>query len=139
MSFELRLKNPGLISLIFEKNLYIYSVVAQKSHNYSNQFLIMPSYHYIPAKFEPQRLSKEEIENPKLVIDEFFDYVRIERVKEFIWKWLKVTVTGEFDALSMIERSDLFYLYERIEKLIEAIHVMYETENNITQAKSHPL
>ena len=86
----------------------------------------MPLYQYSPSELEPRRLTGEEIENPKLVIDDFFEFAHLPEVREFIWEWIKVTAIGNFHELSAIERSNLLYLYEKIGKLIEAVHIIYK-------------
>lgn len=72
-------------------------------------------------------LSKEETKKPMLVIEELFDFADLEDVREMLWTWLKVTVTGTYHKeLSASERSAILSLYEKMEKLVEAAHVMKE-------------
>lgn len=73
------------------------------------------------------KLSEEEFSNPWLVVHAFFDHSGIESVKENMWDWLKVTVSGTFctKMLDRDRRYDMLYLYEHLEKLIEAIHLIY--------------
>ena len=75
----------------------------------------------------PIRLDEEEINDPHLVISRFFDYASLPHIREYLWHWLKITVSGTFSDKIMDKRQryDLVYLYEHIEKLIEAAHLMH--------------
>lgn len=78
-------------------------------------------------------LSKEEMANPYLVIDELFDFAHLPDVQELLWEWLKVTVTGNFHkTLSSSERASIITLYEKLEKLVEAAHVMHKADQHPT-------
>ncbi len=71
------------------------------------------------------RLTTAETKDPMLVIDELFDFADLPDVRELMWTWLKVTVTGTYHKeLSASERSAILTLYEKLEKLVEASHVM---------------
>jgi len=72
-------------------------------------------------------LTKEEIANPNLVIDELFDFAHLPDVRELLWEWLKTTVTGSYTkTLTAREREAIIILYEKMEKLVEAAHVLHE-------------
>jgi hypothetical protein len=85
----------------------------------------MSIHEYPPAELEPRKLSKEEIEDPYQVIYELFDYAHLPQIRESIWEWLKATTSGNYHKLSVSERGNLLYLYEKIEKLIEAAHIIH--------------
>lgn len=71
------------------------------------------------------KLNAAEMKDPQLVIDELFDFADLADVRELLWGWLKVTVTGTYHKeLTASERSAIITLYEKMEKLIEAVHVM---------------
>ncbi|MEO8172350.1 MAG: hypothetical protein ABI581_04675 [Sediminibacterium sp.] len=77
------------------------------------------------------KLSKAERTDPSLVIDELFDFADLQDVRELLWSWLKTTVTGTYHKdLSASERYAIITLYEKIEKLVEAAHVMHESQTN---------
>lgn len=84
------------------------------------------------------KLSEEEISDPWLVIHGFFDYSGIDSVKENMWEWLKITVSGTFssDMLSKGRRYDMIYLYEHVEKLIEAVHILYKQNRESKKNKA---
>jgi len=83
------------------------------------------------------KLSEEEINDPFLAIHAFFDYSHIERIKENMWEWLKITVSGTFSThlMNRGERYDMVYLYEHLEKLVEAVHVLYRQHQNEKSGK----
>lgn len=76
---------------------------------------------------KPAKLSEEEIYDPYLVFNRFFDYADLPAVREYLWDWLKVTVSGTFSThmLTRGQRYDMVYLYEHIEKLVEAAHLIH--------------
>ena len=72
-------------------------------------------------------LSQHETENPGLVLYELFDYASLPRLKQHLWQWLRITVTGGFSKkyLHYNERENLFTFYEHFEKLLEAAYIIY--------------
>jgi hypothetical protein len=80
------------------------------------------------------KLSKAEVNDPNLVIDELFDFADLPDVRELLWGWLKTTVTGTYHKdLSASERSAIITLYEKMEKLVEAAHVMRENQERVSR------
>lgn len=51
---------------------------------------------YPTAELESRKLSKEEIANPYEVIDELFSYGHLPQLREALWEWLKLTVSGSY-------------------------------------------
>ena len=85
----------------------------------------MPFVKDVHREINVQKLSKEELEDPYLVIDELFDFAHLPEIRELLWEWLKTTVIGSFPKkLTATERSAILGLYEKIEKLIEAVQVI---------------
>jgi hypothetical protein len=74
----------------------------------------------------PRKLSADEINDPYLVIQQFFEYASLSNCREYLWEWLKVTVSGTFNTglMEKDQRFDMIYFYENIEKLIEAAHLI---------------
>ena len=74
----------------------------------------------------PIILSPEEINDPYLVLESFFDYARLPHVRDGMWQFLRTTVCGDFNTkmLSRRERGDLLYLYEQLGRLVEASHLI---------------
>lgn len=73
------------------------------------------------------KLSEEEINNPSLVIHELFDWAHFWQIRPILWDLFKATITGSYSKnFTKKERFDIVTLYEHIEKLIEAAHVINE-------------
>jgi hypothetical protein len=71
-------------------------------------------------------LSAAETKTPLLVVEELFDFADLDDVRALLWSWLKVTITGTYHKeLSATERSAILSLYEKLEKLVEASHLMH--------------
>jgi uncharacterized protein (UPF0216 family) len=80
---------------------------------------------YFPWELKPRKLTREEMEDPLLVIHDFFSNSHLPQAREQLWELLKVAVTGNYGkSLTRIERSDLVFFYEQLEKLVEASHVI---------------
>ena len=84
---------------------------------------------YSPAELEPRKLSKEEMANPYEVIDELFSYGHLPQLREALWEWLKLTVSGSYHHESRRDRANLLHLYEKLERLIEAAHIIYQSRD----------
>lgn len=86
----------------------------------------MPVKNYLPSDFEPHNLSKEQKEDPYLLIGEFFDFYNLPEIRKDLWEWLQITVCGEFDTLSGTHKSNIIFLYEFIEQVVEAVHIIHQ-------------
>lgn len=71
-------------------------------------------------------LSLEECADPQRVISELFLDLGLPIVKQYMWEGLKATVSGTFHHLSKRERELYMILYEHLERLVEAAHVLHE-------------
>lgn len=91
----------------------------------------MPLTQYPEWESHSRKLSKEEVEHPLLVIDELFDYAHLPDVRELLWLWLKTTVNGDFsDGLDQHERGSILFFYEKMERLVEAAHILHVRNKN---------
>ncbi len=73
------------------------------------------------------KLSEEEINNPSVVIHDLFDWAHFWQIRPILWDLFKATITGSYSKrYTKKERFDIVTLYEHIEKLIEAAHVINE-------------
>ena len=71
-------------------------------------------------------LTREQISNPELVLAELFDFAHLPELKNLLWEWLKATVTGSYNkTLSKRERASILLLYEYLQKLLEANHLLH--------------
>jgi hypothetical protein len=86
----------------------------------------MPLQDYPTAEFSPRKLSKEEIENPRMVIENFFDFAHLPQIRKMYWELLKVMVCGNWNSLDKPERTDMVYFFEKLEKIIEAVHIIFK-------------
>jgi hypothetical protein len=95
----------------------------------------MPLTDYSPEEMSPRNLTKKEIYNPYLVIHELFDYAHLPELREELWDWLKLTVSGNYKRLSSREQSNFLYFYEHIEKLAEAVHIIHSRKKERSKPK----
>ena len=84
----------------------------------------MPVDNYPIAEFHPHTLSKEEIENPPSVIDSFFECAHLPQIRQMLWEYLQVAIAGTWCRQTSDDRADMLYFYEKLEKLIEAAHII---------------
>ncbi len=81
-------------------------------------------------------LNREEINNPQLVLTELFDFAHLPELKMLLWGWLKATVTGSYNKnLTNRERESILLLYEYMEKLLEANHLLNIKQKNLDAKK----
>jgi hypothetical protein len=75
------------------------------------------------------RLNKEEKQNPLPVLQDFCDSYHLHEVKQILWDWL-VTALGKSHSIydEGKERSNLFFFYEKVETLIEAVYILHEKQ-----------
>jgi HEPN domain-containing protein len=91
--------------------------------------------------FPPQNLTQVEIDNPHQVIYELFDFAHLPRIRELLWEFFKTAVTGNYSHdLHRRERELLVTVYEKIEKLIEAAHIINEKQKELKKPvfETHP-
>lgn len=80
----------------------------------------------------PQKLSSAEIANPHQVIYDLFDFAHLPRIRELLWEFFKTTVIGNYTHdLHRRERELLVTMYEKIEKLVEAAHIINEKQKQL--------
>ena len=85
----------------------------------------IPSKNVIP----PQKLTAVEIANPYHVIYELFGFAHLPRIRELLWEFFKTTVIGNYTHdLHRRDRELLVTVYEKIEKLVEAVHIINEKQ-----------
>lgn len=74
----------------------------------------------------PLRLSEEERRNPYGVLEDFFSNFHLQDVREMLWEWLVAALSSESGNYeSGHARSNLIYVYEKLELLIEAAHGLH--------------
>lgn len=85
-------------------------------------------------ELKPRKLTIEETERPEEVFSNLFDYATLPQLRGQLWEATKVLVTGSFHNLKIRDRNDLLFLYEQLERLIEASHVIYERNKSEKRA-----
>lgn len=71
-------------------------------------------------------LTNEEYADPTLVLDELFDFAHLPEWRTLLWDWLKITVSGSYNTeTTAVERASILCVYEKLQKLIEASHLLY--------------
>ena len=79
----------------------------------------------IPQNYPLFKLSEEEVADPSLVIEDFFSFAHLPEIRQMLWEWFKTTVTGSFPKdLYRNKRQEIVLLYEHLEKLVEAAHLL---------------
>jgi hypothetical protein len=74
---------------------------------------------------QPMRLSENEKQHPHEVVEDFFSCFHLEDIREIMWDWLVAAMScdsGQFS--SGYDRSNLIFVYEKLELFIEAAHVI---------------
>lgn len=87
------------------------------------------------AKPIKDRLKEEEKLHPLPVLSDFCDSYHLHEVKQILWDWL-VTALGKSHSIydEGKERSNLFFFYEKVETLMEAVYMIHEQQ----EKASHP-
>lgn len=67
--------------------------------------------------------------NPHLVFKDLFSTFHHDESRELMWEWLKSTFCGNFSTeLDVNEKVMIAVLYEKLEKLIDAAHIIYASK-----------
>lgn len=74
-------------------------------------------------------LNEQESANPKLVIDEFFNFSSLQESKVLLWEWLRILTGADFDELETSDQDQLLRFFVNLEKLVEASY-MVNSENS---------
>jgi hypothetical protein len=85
----------------------------------------MPLQDYTPAELAPRNLTKEQVDDPTLVFDELFDSLYLPQCREALWDLFTVCVTGRFTEQSPTDRENVVHIYKKLEKLVEAAHILH--------------
>lgn len=79
---------------------------------------------------QPLRLTEEERQNPKMVIEDFFECYHLNDVREIMWNWTVAIVSSPGNISSEpLERSNHLYFYEKMEALVEASYIILKQLN----------
>lgn len=83
-------------------------------------------------------LTNEEIEDPSLVLDELFDFAHLPELRQLLWEWLKITVSDSYSKdTETNEKLSVLFLYEKMQKLIEAAHLIWKAHQSSKEKERH--
>jgi hypothetical protein len=70
---------------------------------------------------QPLRLNEDELKNPRLTIENFFECYHLQEVRQMLWSWM-VEIVSSSRSISQEgqQRNDHIYFYEKMESLVEA-------------------
>jgi hypothetical protein len=79
-------------------------------------------------------------EGPDKAITRLFEDENIDQLRRQLWEWLKTTVAGTYNTklLDRESRYDLIYLYEKMDRLLQAsycLHAGREKQNRSRKKK----
>ena len=76
---------------------------------------------------QPLRLTEEERRDPYIVLEDFFSNFHLQDIREMLWDWLVAAMSSESTQYSTgYARSNLVFVYEKLELLIEAAHGIHK-------------
>lgn len=79
-------------------------------------------------------LTNEEHADPSLVLEELFDFAHLPEWRVLLWDWLKITVSGSYNTdVDASERKSVLYVYEKLQRLIEASHLIHLQQQALKQ------
>jgi hypothetical protein len=81
---------------------------------------------YSSCELEPRLLAKEEVSDPYLVIHDLFSFAHLPSIREQLWEFFKLTVSGSYHKASRKDRANLLFFYEKLETLVEAVHIIHQ-------------
>jgi hypothetical protein len=85
---------------------------------------------------QPLRLSDEERQNLYGVLEDFFSSFHLQDIREIMWDWLVAALSSESGAYdSGYARSNLIFVFERLEMLIEAAYGLHRQRKKSMKRK----
>ncbi|MDF2186813.1 hypothetical protein [Paraflavitalea sp. CAU 1676] len=83
-----------------------------------------------------RRLSHEEQSDPKSVLAEFFTNYHLHDLRDVLWEWLCAGLCHDGSWFQEgLDRSNLLFLYENLEKLAEAAYLLHRKAEQKGQTK----
>ena len=84
----------------------------------------------------PIRLSKEERQDLYGVLDDFYSCFHLQDVREVLWDWLVAALSTDCGAYNTgYSRSNLVFVYEKLELLIEAAYILHRNRKRSMKKK----
>jgi hypothetical protein len=99
----------------------------------------MKTYNHHPQWYnQPLRLTREQKNDPFLIIEDFFECYHLNEVREILWRWMEEVVCSPHSISSVpTERSNHMYFYEKIEALVEATFVLEKRSRKALRKRNH--
>lgn len=73
------------------------------------------------------RLTREQQQEPGAVLTYFFECYHLKDLRELLWDWLLTALSSDNVTYAKgRERSNLIFLYEKLESLVEAAYLMHQ-------------
>ena len=73
----------------------------------------------------PVRHSEEERQNPYGVLEDYYSCFHLQDLREILWDWLVAAMSTESGQYSTgYARSNLIFVYEKLEFLLEATYII---------------
>jgi hypothetical protein len=93
------------------------------------------SYNNHPIWYNlPLRLTEEELNNPLLIFNDFFQTYHLNETRELLWQWLMAVLSSQGSISSEpLERSNHIYFYEKLEEIIEAAFIIITNKHTANQ------
>ncbi|HEX6432140.1 MAG TPA: hypothetical protein VF008_30825 [Niastella sp.] len=93
----------------------------------------MKTHNYHPLWYnQPLRLNEEQTNNPKLILDDFFECYHLNDVREIMWQWLTAVISCPCsNPNDHHERSNNMYFYEQMESLVEAAWIINRSTGKV--------
>lgn len=74
---------------------------------------------------EPYLLTEEQLQNPLIFFHSFFDSMHLVQAREFLNELKSAALTStKVEFSTPMQRDDVIYLCEQVEKLVEAAYVV---------------
>lgn len=74
------------------------------------------------------RLTPDEIDNPAVVISDFFLHDNIIGIKKTVWDILYAMTSGSFHTMESDDRANIMFFFEMWDKLLDALYLIHERE-----------
>ncbi len=85
---------------------------------------------------QPLRLTEEDRQNLFVVLDNFFSCYSLQDVREMLWDWLVTALASDSSNYDNgTDRSNLIFLYENLETLVEAAYLLMKKQESIKNNK----
>nr|WP_162988792.1 hypothetical protein [Pedobacter schmidteae] len=80
--------------------------------------------------YQPNTLSATELNNPEMVIADFFDNNELHEVRDKLWELYKGWVNNSVDFAEGPENADMLYLYGQLINMLNATYISNEKKKS---------